>query len=326
MALEFQSSMNSAIQATKIFTESMDDKSMEGLKEMTESEKSWKSGLGSFMVKVTTFNELLKKSMKPLEEASCAFDSIDIETCHAIQNIHLELENPLTTIMKQYHEIGELLLIKQKAINEIEAMFAARKKAKAVKSAKAVQVNTETKINNDLELQLSMLSAIHNDIQMLITKNKISVDARSASHKQRKAAMIRSIVANPVFANTIFGSVQMFETNFDKLAGIIDICSVMLIRDMNDTQKIELQNFVAREKSKMMRLYKTNNYVDLLDKMSADEYELHNIAFPPWFQTHQKLAGFIVINRARNFVAHIESLHILLKNNIYLKNLYCKTN
>jgi len=182
--------------------------------------------------------------------------------------------------------------------------------------------------NNNRESTLAKIDTIHKNMHALIRLYKIPMSDRKASFRYRKMAFLRFITANPNPAKQIFTNTKHtnwldeFDQQFEDLSNLVDESAISMIGAMTAEQKLEFQDFMANTKSTISRAYHVFDFVELLDAMTNDPTHLNSISFPKGFITTHPLAMFIIMNRARNLIAHGDMLHRLIEKNPRMKQLY----
>ena len=186
---------------------------------------------------------------------------------------------------------------------------------------------------NNRESALAKIEHIHREMHTLIQLYKIPISDRKASFKYRKMSFLRIIMANPEPAKQIFTNIEQtancqqswldaFDQQFDELSNLTDDVAVAMIGSMTAEQKLGFQDFVANTKSTISKAYHVFDFIELLDAMTNNPMHLYGISFPKGLETMHPLAMFIVMNRARNLIAHGDVLNSLIEKNPRMKQLY----
>jgi len=181
---------------------------------------------------------------------------------------------------------------------------------------------------NAIGTDYAIIEHCNNAIYCIMRECKIDAMQMPKSFKDRKSILLSAMNEHKTLAISLFGVKywKTFSEEFSKMENLIKLHAIELLGPLNAEQKLELQNFNGKMKARMLSAHgiTDDNYGKLIQAMTENPTHVSKELYPEWMHACSDLpiVSFIVMNKARNFVAHPTALENILAYDPKLKARY----
>ena len=178
-----------------------------------------------------------------------------------------------------------------------------------------------------MEGNYAIIDQYNHEIHHIMHTCDIDMNQLRGSFMERKKVLMTALKQHQKFAIGIFGRSykKQFSMHYHSMNDLINRSAIILIGPFSAEKKLELLNIHEQTKNQLCAIHNIDdgNFIDLLDTMMVNKKHISS-SYPKWMCAHSNypIATFMVMNHARNLIAHPMKLIELFRRDPQLKAIY----